>query len=517
MGLPTCSLHCHSTLLRARIGPSPFLASLQSPRSRKRIQDRRARVCSKHRDSTPGSSTQTRSATASPELGRKSNKDSFILSTVSEVEKEEQQTRGDRVSNQPVPSTSGRGSDDASGSQYWQELLSSPEPEMFGHRAKSASDAAVLRRKGHLKEQDKMIEFLLAMHHTHTSEEAMMKMERWIMEHRQEPRHSRLKKMVPSIGSFFTPLKLVEAFKEFDQFFALSRRKYVPPNFAEMRHILNIAQVHSSAAGLKLITFDADGTLYADGAHMEHDSKMIGHIINLMRSNVHVAIVTAAGYPGQADKFEQRVAGLTDSFRKLRLPQHIMDRFHIMGGECNYLLRLSPTTHQLEFVPDHEWKTPCMQAWQGQDIKYVLREAEKLLLDTAYRLRLPVKHIIRKERAVGLIPGAPTIYEVLEELAITVQQQLVDSPLPFCAFNGGGDVFVDVGNKSLGLEALMQYLKFNPSQGLHVGDRFTESGNDSATRDCCSILWVANPEETDFLVSMLLKDIRASRAQPYIE
>lgn len=65
---------------------------------------------------------------------------------------------------------------------------------------------------------------------------------------------------------------------------------------------------------------------------------------------------------------------------------------------------------------------------------------------------------------MGLIPGAPTIYEVLEELAITVQQQLVDAPLPFCAFNGGGDVFVDVGNKSLGLEALMQYLKFNPSQ-----------------------------------------------------
>lgn len=65
---------------------------------------------------------------------------------------------------------------------------------------------------------------------------------------------------------------------------------------------------------------------------------------------------------------------------------------------------------------------------------------------------------------MGLIPGAPTIYEVLEELAITVQQQLVDAPLPFCAFNGGGDVFVDVGNKSLGLEALMQYLKFTPSQ-----------------------------------------------------
>ena len=47
-----------------------------------------------------------------------------------------------------------------------------------------------------------------------------------------------------------------------------------------------------------------------------------------------------------------------------------------------------------------------------------------------------VQHIVRKERAVGIIPGAPTIYEVLEEMAITVQQQLLDQKLPFCAFNG---------------------------------------------------------------------------------
>lgn len=33
-------------------------------------------------------------------------------------------------------------------------------------------------------------------------------------------------------------------------------------------------------------------------------------------------------------------------------------------------------------------------------------------------------------------------------------------------------------------------------QAMHVGDRFSDTGNDSATRDCCSILWVANPEET---------------------
>jgi hypothetical protein len=42
-------------------------------------------------------------------------------------------------------------------------------------------------------------------------------------------------------------------------------------------------------------------------------------------------------------------------------------------------------------------------------------------------------------------------------------------------------------------------------QVLHVGDRFSDTGNDTATRDCCSIVWVANPEETGFFVKMLLK------------
>ena len=32
-------------------------------------------------------------------------------------------------------------------------------------------------------------------------------------------------------------------YRRYDEFFALSRRRFVPPNFAEMRHVLNIAQV----------------------------------------------------------------------------------------------------------------------------------------------------------------------------------------------------------------------------------------------------------------------------------
>lgn len=46
-------------------------------------------------------------------------------------------------------------------------------------------------------------------------------------------------------------------------------------------------------------------------------------------------------------------------------------------------------------------------------------------------------------------------------MAISLKHNLV-SKLPFCAFNGGNDVFVDVGNKSLGLDALMRYLDAYP-------------------------------------------------------
>lgn len=411
----------------------------------------------------------------------------------------------------------GNGPGPAAGSPPdWQELLSTPEPEMFGPRARSASDAGVLRRKGHLKEQDRFIQFLVDMHQTHTSLEVMTKVERWVEDHRSDPRASRLSRVVPTLGNFFTPLRLVDAFLEYDEFFALSRRQYVPPNFAELRHILNIAQLHASADALRLVTFDADGTLYADGAHMQHDNDMIKLIITLMRSNVHVAIVTAAGYPGAPERFEQRVQGLLYAFTQLDLPPAVTGRFHIMGGECNYLLRVvGHPERRLEFVPDAEWKSPYMRTWQEGDISQLLSAAEALLLEGAARLRLPVT-VLRKERAVGVVPTAPTIYEVLEELAITVQTRL-ESALPFCAFNGGNDVFVDVGNKSLGLEALMQYLGLRPAQTLHVGDRFTDSGNDSATRDCCPILWVANPEETQWFIGKLLAKMADAKQHRYID
>lgn len=411
------------------------------------------------------------------------------------------------------------GSADASKSSMKWNMLLSTEALEDAHlfRASSVTDAHVLRRKGRLKEQDGLIEFIISMHHTHSPFQVMEKVERWVREHVADPNRSTLKRLIPNLGPrFHTPLPLVRALHEYDEFASLSRRKYVPPNFAEVRHVLNIAQVHAIAEKLQLITFDADGTIYADGHHIRGDNKMIGHIIKLMREGINVAIVTAAGYPGNAEKFEGRLAGLLDAFRELELPQNVTKLFHVMGGECNYLLGVNPHTYKLEFVSDELWKSSDMLAWGESDVKELLDSAERSLKSAAARLRVPVE-IVRKPRAVGAVPKDHTIYEVLEEMALTVQMQLMQSGLPFCAFNGGNDVFVDVGNKSVGLQALMKFLNKNCCETLHVGDRFTVSGNDMATRSQCSILWVANPEETAFFARLLLRDIRLAKLNHYIE
>lgn len=48
--------------------------------------------------------------------------------------------------------------------------------------------------------------------------------------------------------------------------------------------------------------------------------------------------------------------------------------------------------------------------------------------------------------------------------------------LPFCAFNGGRDAWVDVGNKRIGVEAMQIFLGLPPHKCLHVGDQFLKVG-----------------------------------------
>lgn len=90
------------------------------------------------------------------------------------------------------------------------------------------------------------------------------------------------------------------------------------------------------------------------------------------------------------------VQGLLEAFRKLKLPAEITSRFHIMGGECNFLLRVRPDDKRLEFVPDHEWKTATMLSWKEDDIKVRWQPARlpaaavKACMAGLGRLRLPL-------------------------------------------------------------------------------------------------------------------------------
>lgn len=373
------------------------------------------------------------------------------------------------------------------------------------------SNSQALRRKGHLKEQDAFINFILNLHASCTSVEVAMKLDRWIGEHQLKKSHSFLSLVVPSIGLFFTPLNVTAAMLEYNSFANISHRVFVRPNFAEVRHVLNIAQVHGSSPNLKLISFDADGTIYADGQHVETDDEIIFDVISLLLHGINVAIVTAAGYPHEAHRYEQRLSGLLNAFRELQLSPDTVNRFFVLGGECNYLLRTTPD-YRLQFIDDHEWKTETMKCWNQSDISNLLDIAQERLTFMSKKLGIDIR-VIRKERSVGVIPLHPrnVAYENFEELALVTSDFLRDwSKIPFCAFNGGHDVFVDVGNKCIGLTALMEYLGLEGSEVLHTGDRFTLSGNDAPARTSCSILWVANPEETVFYLRLLLSDLGLS-------
>lgn len=95
---------------------------------------------------------------------------------------------------------------------------------------------------------------------------------------------------------------------------------------------------------------------------------------------------------------------------------------------------------------------------------------------------------------VGLVPDKTRLTrECLEEVVIATQRTTSHHPIaekiPFCCFNGGSDVWVDVGDKSLGVSVLQRYfqnsavveddIKIWGGNTLHVGDQFMSlGGND---------------------------------------
>ena len=216
-----------------------------------------------------------------------------------------------------------------------------------------------------------------------------------------------------------------------------------------------------------------------------------------------------------------------------------------------------------------------MSAWSDDAIQQLLDVAEAALLGCMKTMNLPAQ-LVRKDRAVGIVPlpatsatQAPPRFtrEQLEETVLVTQQMLETSvagqTLPFCAFNGGNDVFVDIGDKSWGVLGCQRFVTTAPlpsfcsilyrpcfplktswkmlhgkccggsswireylansdtihsflggvsaSKTLHVGDQFLSAGaNDFKARNACTTAWIANPAETVGLLDELADLLKRS-------
>ena len=64
------------------------------------------------------------------------------------------------------------------------------------------------------------------------------------------------------------------AFEIYDDKYAVSQRRHLPPTFNEIRHILNLAQVIALADSLSMISFDGDQTLYSDGGNFDDNEEL---------------------------------------------------------------------------------------------------------------------------------------------------------------------------------------------------------------------------------------------------
>lgn len=340
-----------------------------------------------------------------------------------------------------------------------------------------------------------------------------------IVSQQGKPQLSRLRQLVPSIGTMWTRLPLQEAFAIEDERRSISERRFVSPSFNDVRAILRTAQVieltkHNDKA-LKLITFDGDVTLYDDGQCLAHDSPIVEKLIGLLKHSIHVGIVTAAGYSSNTgEKYYLRLSGLLDAVHDCEdLSPEQKKGLYIMGGESNFLFQFSDDSqYRLTYIPKDEWMLEDMKNWTLEEIQTFLDVAEQSLTNLKNKLRLDYALIIRKKKSIGIIakPGTKIIREILEEIVLSVQKRLENHELAkkifFCAFNGGSDVWIDIGDKSFGVRSLQKYLGgINPSETLHVGDQFLSVGaNDFKARLVACTAWIASPAETEECISDIL-------------
>jgi IMP and pyridine-specific 5'-nucleotidase len=117
--------------------------------------------------------------------------------------------------------------------------------------------------------------------------------------------------------------------------------------------------------------------------------------------------------------------------------------------------------------------SPLTQPIEG--VKLTREQLDEFALATKHELNRYQYLISKRESSIDLLEGSTS-------------RLIMPVPIPFCSFNGGNDVFVDVGNKLIGVSMLLDYLKCRNEETLHVGDQFLGTGNDVSTRGgCCTV------------------------------
>lgn len=242
------------------------------------------------------------------------------------------------------------------------------------------------------------------------------------------PEQSKLKLLVPMVGNFFTPVFLRDAFLYQDARRYISSRRFVAPSFNDVRLILNTAQIIALVrqGPLRLVTFDGDVTLYDDGQSLSPENPAIPRIINLLKQDICVGIVTAAGYT-EAGRYYDRLHGLLDALHSSDLNLQQQSNLIVMGGESNFLFRFDGRQkHRLISVPKKDWMLEEMTSWTEDAIADLLDVAQGALQDCLTAMHLDGQ-ILRKARAVGIVPkeGQKFAREQLEETVLVTQKILV--------------------------------------------------------------------------------------------
>lgn len=208
------------------------------------------------------------------------------------------------------------------------------------------------------------------------------------------------------------------------------------PTFNEIRHILNLAQV-LGLDSLKLMTFDGDQTLYPDQQNLE-DPIICELLLTLLKKGVKIALVTAANYGLQVEKYEGRIGKLLEYFARQvetipasevlsphsggkngvdstpsesrtkisvgpALPKEFCKNFFIVAGESNFLLTLG---ENYKIQPCQEKWTACQEiptAEPSENMLELLNVCEATLREGIADLNMTKATVLRKKTSVGVI------------------------------------------------------------------------------------------------------------------